>query len=98
MAEHLIIRPEAEADLTDAFNWHEKQLEGLGSDFLNSVEAALFAIKRNPDCSPFIHRQIRRQLIRRFPYGIFYTQNGSTIVVIAVFHARRNPGSWRKRL
>ncbi|HYA42971.1 MAG TPA: hypothetical protein VEF34_16825 [Syntrophobacteraceae bacterium] len=44
----LIIRPEAEADIQEAYHWYETQREGLGSDFLLCVEDGLEKIKKNP--------------------------------------------------
>lgn len=93
----LIIRPKAEIELSDAFSWYENQVSGLGADYLNAVEASLYTIKRNPETCPVVHGTIRRCLIRRFPYAIFYLVEPSRIVVLAVFHVRRNPVDWKKR-
>ncbi len=98
MVRDLTIRPKAEAELSDAFGWYEDQVSGLGSDFLNAVEAALYSIKRNPETYPAVHGAVRRCLIRRFPYAVFYWIEPSRIVVLAVFHVRRDPASWKKRL
>ncbi len=67
MVRDLIIRPKAEVELTDAFNGYEDTLSGLGSDYLNTVEAALSGIQRPPTAFPVAHGDIRRYLIRRFP-------------------------------
>ena len=97
MVRELIIRPKAEAELSDAFSWYENQLSGLGSDYLNAIEAALHTIQRNPETYPVVHGRIRRCLIRRFPYAIFYWVEPSRIIVLAVFHVRRNPTDWKHR-
>jgi len=97
MARDLIIRPKAEAELSDAFSWYEDQVLGLGADYLGMVETTLHAIKRNPETYPIVHKSIRRCLIRRFPYAIFYLVEPSKIVVLAVFHVRRNPAEWKNR-
>ena len=97
MTYKLIIRPEAELDLKEAHQWYENQLEGLGSDFLQCIDAAFSTILDNPQLYPVIHQKIQRALIRRFPYGIFYIVDDDTIVVIAVFHASRNPEKWQDR-
>jgi len=97
MARDLIIRSKAEAELTDSFNWYENQVSGLGSDYLNTVEAALAGIQRNPTAYPIIRGEIRRCLVRRFPYAIFYLMEPTKIIVLAVFHIRRNPTDWKER-
>lgn len=98
MKYRLIIRPEAEADLTGAYNWYESQLAGLGAEFLLVVAASLAAIQRNPKQYQVIHRRIRRALTRRFPFGVFFLIRRSTIIVLAVLHASRDPQVWQERL
>jgi len=93
----LIIRPEAEADIKEAVQWFEDRVSGLGAAFLLSVEAALHAITRSPRQYPLVHQQIRRAMTRRFPYEIFFTEHEQGLVVLAVFHAKRNPSTWQRR-
>ena len=97
MTLRLVFRAEAEADVADAYAWYEEQSRGLGSHFLLCVEATLSQIKRHPAASPIVHRQIRRALLRRFPYGVFFLLEDTRIVVLAVFHAKRRPTLWKKR-
>lgn len=97
MALELIIRPEAEHELAEAYNWYENQVAGLGADFLNTIEASLNGIEREPYAHQIVHNGIRRPLARRFPYAVFYLIKPTAIVVIAVFHVRRNPDSWKNR-
>ena len=91
------IRPDAEADLNEAYRWHENQREGLGADFSLCFEEALEKVRRNPEIYPLIHKTVRRGLMRRFPYGLFYVVEEETVVVIGVLHARRDPTSWQSR-
>jgi toxin ParE1/3/4 len=93
----LIIRPEAEAELGEAFEWHESRVQGLGSEFLLAIDATLAAILRNPLQHPLVHKAVRRALLRRFPYEIFFTLGDQHIVILAVFHAKRNPKRWIDR-
>ena len=97
MDHSLLIRPEAQADLDEAYHWYEQQREGLGSDFLLCVEEALEKIRRTPGLYPLVYKELRRMLIRRFPYGLFYLVEEEMIVVVAVFHARRDPKQWESR-
>ena len=48
MSHELTIRPEAEADLTEAFDWYETRVPGLGLEFIRSVDSLLNSISRNP--------------------------------------------------
>jgi toxin ParE1/3/4 len=98
MKRSLLIRPEAAAEIQEAFAWYEGQSVGLGTAFRDSLGATLDRICENPNQYPAVHREVRRALMRRFPYGIFYLADEQQIVVLAVFHGRRNPKQWRKRL
>ena len=93
----VIISSEAEADLTQAYQWYEEQVEYLGSEFLLCVEACIQSIARSPKIYQKIHKNIRRALVRRFPYGIFFIEEANHIRVVAVFHARRDPATWQNR-
>jgi plasmid stabilization system protein ParE len=94
----LIIRPEAEFDIQDAFEYYESQSPGLGSEFVRAIDACLSGIGRNPQAYPIIYKQARRVLIKRFPYGVLYLIDQDIISVLACFHGRRNPKSWQDRL
>ncbi|MBL7078028.1 MAG: type II toxin-antitoxin system RelE/ParE family toxin [Kiritimatiellae bacterium] len=98
MSRRLIVRPEAEAELTEAFDWYEDRVSGLGSDFLLCVDAVLNAILRNPQHYPRVHRIVRRALTRRFPYEVFFVEDDERIVVLSIFHAKRNPKRWQERV
>jgi hypothetical protein len=50
-----------------------------------------------PDRYSVKHKEIRCIRARRFPYSIFYTVESRQIVVLAVFHARRDPTVWQAR-
>jgi plasmid stabilization system protein ParE len=93
----LIISPEAEADLIQAYRWYEEQVEGLGSEFLLCVDACIKSISCSPKIYQRVHKNVRRALIRRFPYGVFFIEETDHIRVIAVFHARRDPTTWQER-
>jgi plasmid stabilization system protein ParE len=90
----LVVRPRAEREAAAAFEWYEGQSAGLGTEFLRAVDAALAAIQRNPAAYPAVRGPVRRHLLRRFPYGVFFVEYPSEIVVLAIVHARRHPRVW----
>ena len=87
----------AEQDLADAIDWYEEQHPGLGNEFLLSVDATFSNIRRNPEQYPVMYRGLRRALVRRFPFSVFYLVESPQITVLAVFHVRRNPKEWKSR-
>jgi plasmid stabilization system protein ParE len=98
MTRRLIIRPEAEAEMADAFDWYEDRVPGLGADFTLCLDAVFSAIVRSPQQFPRVHRIVRRALTRRFPYEVFFVEDAERIVVLSVFHAKRNPKRWQERI
>lgn len=90
-------RPIAMAELEEARQWYNQRRAGLGDELVAACEAAIDQIRRHPFSGPAVHRDIRRILVRRFPYGIHYIVEDDTIVVLAVFHAKRNPREWKRR-
>ena len=94
----VIIRPEAELDIKDAYEWYEAQRKGLGENFLLCFEEGLSRVSRNPDAYSVIYKEIRRILIHRFPFAVFFIEGEERIIVLAVLHARRNPKAWKGRL
>ncbi len=93
----LVFRVAAAADLEEAYRWYERQREGLGEDFLSAVQVAIETLGSNPEAHPVLHRDTRRILLRRFPYGLYYRVLDAEIVVVACFHAKRDPKTWRSR-
>ena len=62
----------------------------LGHEFLAAVQAARESITAHPAMYPVIHRDTRRALVHRFPYGILYRVYGDVIVVVACMHGSRD--------
>jgi plasmid stabilization system protein ParE len=89
--------PEARDELDDAYQWYEDRRDGLGEQFVLAVEATVGRIQRLPESHTVVHRDVRRALVERFPYGVFFTIEPERIVIIAVFHARRDPDEWKGR-
>ena len=94
MSRSFIVRPEAEEELSQAFSWYEGQVPGLGDEFLRSVDAVFALIERHPSAYPLIYGEVRRGLVRRFPYGVFYLVDKERTVVLSVSHMRRDPSTW----
>ncbi|MFT5133548.1 MAG: toxin ParE1/3/4 [Gammaproteobacteria bacterium] len=92
----LIIRPEAKADLLDAFQWYQEQ-QRLGNDFKLCVDDVI-SKSRNPFIHKTIFQNVRRSVTKRVPFGEFYTVDEEKIIVLAVMHARRDSVKWKNRI
>ena len=93
----LLVRPAAAADIEEAYLWYEKQRAGLGDEFLAAVDSLLGEIVAHPTAYQAIHREVRRALLRRFPYAVFFRLYGETVVILACMHGRRDPIRWKAR-
>ena len=91
------LRPEAEQDLSDAAFWYEGQRPGLGKQFLDEVLAIFSTIAETPFMYPTVHRNTRRAVVHRFPFGVYYRVEDAEVVVVAVMHGSRNPRRWKSR-
>ena len=89
------LRPAAAADVEDAALWYDGRQSGLGAQFLAEVSSSLIRISDNPRQFAILHRETRRCLLRRFPYGLYFRMSGEDIVVVACFHASRDPRRWQ---
>ena len=97
MTLELRLRPEAEQDLLDAATWYEEQRQNLGHQFLDETLTAFAVIADAPQMYPEVHHDVRRALLSRFPFGVFYRVERDVITVLAVMHASRDPKRWRSR-
>ncbi len=93
----LVLRPYVEQDLRETAVWYEAERAGLRERFLGAVEQALEQVRERPLLYPFVHLDIRRAPLRRFPYGIYYILIEDAVHVLAVTHDARHPSIWRGR-
>ena len=89
---------DADAELAEARQWYAHQRQDLDLEFMDSVDEALTRVVRNPHLYPIVYRNVRRAVVRRFPFAIFFDISEDEIQVIAVFHSRRDPEDWQSRV
>ena len=87
----------AERELNDAAIYYERESRGLGGKFLDEVERYIDAIVQNPNAGVKARGEIRRRILRKFPYGILYSLQGNGIRVLAVMNLKRRPTYWIRR-
>ncbi len=90
--------PEARLEYRQAAVFYETRRSGLGVAFTFEVEAAIDRIIEAPERWRVIGQDVRRCLTHTFPYGILYTIEAESILIVAVMHLSRRPGYWRDRL
>lgn len=98
MSYRLVLQPGAEADLHQAYSWHEKQRRGLGRELLDCIDAVFGRIRETPELHAVVYRNVRHTLVKRFPYVVCYVVEENRVDVVAVFHGHREPTVWKSRV
>jgi plasmid stabilization system protein ParE len=93
----LVAEPRADLDVAAAYQWYESEQTGLGREFLEELRNAYDRIAEEPFRYQALQSGIRRALIRRFPYAVYFAVETEAVVVLAVLHASRNPAEWQRR-
>lgn len=93
----LSFHPDVAEEVDDAYRWYEKKQEGLGEEFLLALENAYVQILTMPKAHQIAQEDIRRFVIRRFPFCIYYRILSDQVQVLAVHHSKRNPNRWQSR-
>jgi len=91
-------RPAASRDVMDAADWYEAQLPGLGVRFFEDFDRVLSRIETSRGQFPNVYRDAHRALLRRFPYGIFFTNYEDRTLVVAIADLRREASRWQGRI
>jgi toxin ParE1/3/4 len=89
--------PDAESEMIASADFYETAQRGLGKRFLTSVKDALNRIAIDPLLYPAVDRDVKRCLIKTFPFGVLFRNQPDTIVIVAVMHLYRDPNYWKNR-
>ena len=96
MAFRLKFSSRALREIGEAREWYELQSLGLGEEFVAAMELQLKRLEQAPLLYAEVIPNVRRALLPRFPYGLFYTVRGNLIQVLAVLHDARHPKRWQR--
>ena len=93
----LVSTPRADLDVEAAFEWYENERSGLGLEFLDELRATYDRIADGPLKYQLIRSGIRRALLRRSPYAVYFAVEGDILVVLTALHVSRDPAEWQRR-
>jgi plasmid stabilization system protein ParE len=94
----LVFHPDVRGEVDEAYRWYEQQRAGLGDDFLAALDDVFARLQQTPEAHQIIYRDVRRALLRRFPYSVYYRVHPDRVEIIAVQHSRRDPARWQIRV
>ncbi len=89
--------PDAESEMIEAAAYYEAQQPDLGRRFLASVQDAVNRISVRPGLYPIVDLDVRRCLVKTFPFGVLFRERPDKIVIMAIMHLHRDPDYWKNR-
>lgn len=98
MIQRLHLWDEADLDVVDAVVWYEAQRVGLGADLLMELDAIMARIAQTPLQFPEIRNGVRRALLHKFPYSVYFKVGHEVVEVVAIVHQHRSPTTWEERV
>jgi plasmid stabilization system protein ParE len=94
----VIFHVAAEAELEAASDYYESCRSGLGGQFETAVQDAVRRLAQMPSAYPAHgHSGLRKCLVRRFPYTLYFLDRPTDVWIAAVAHQRRRPDYWKNR-
>jgi len=82
MARRLVVQSQSDLDIQAAAVWYEDQQAGLGLRFVDELDLVFQRIETNPRQFPRLEGEVRRALLRHFPYGVYFVGEVGTITVL----------------
>jgi toxin ParE1/3/4 len=94
----IIFHPEAYEEMLASARFFDEKSAGLGSDLIRAIEDSTTRILKFPESGEIEQQNIRKCLVRGFPFTLLYEATKDHIFIAAVMHQHRQPGYWRDRL
>lgn len=88
----------ANHDLIDGYWFYEKQEQGLGVYFLDTLFPEIDSLKVYAGIHPIHFEKYHRLLSKRFPVAVYYRVENDTALIYAILDCRRNPAWVRNKL
>ncbi|NQU24030.1 MAG: type II toxin-antitoxin system RelE/ParE family toxin [Candidatus Nealsonbacteria bacterium] len=93
----VLIASAAERDFTEALRWYAERSQRAAEGFEAEFDRTLASIGADPQRFPHCDDRHRYCLMRRYPFQVIYREQADQAVIIAVAHAKREPGFWSDR-
>jgi toxin ParE1/3/4 len=91
----LVVQPSAKRDIAEADEYYAQH--GKADAFIAALDEAFIKIADRPLMYPVVYADVRRALVRRFPYSVFFVVEPERVMVLAVHHQHRDPAARPRR-
>jgi hypothetical protein len=98
MTWEIVYRKEVKKEMKAAYKWYEKEKEGLGEEFAECVQEAFTYLEINPRIHSKVFKDVRKAVVRRFPFCVYYTIDGDRVYIVSIFDTRQDPAKWQSRV
>jgi toxin ParE1/3/4 len=92
------ISDDAEVDFDKSYEYYYEDSPKVADTFFKRINLGFENIKQNPNSFPIAHKDVRKYVVEKFPFVIYYRIVDTVIQVIAIFHTSRNPEIWNERI
>jgi toxin ParE1/3/4 len=93
----VVLDPEAQAEFDEGYDFYEGRRSGLGEAFADAVQVVLDRIRAMPRLHAPVFRDVRRAVVRAYPFCVYYREEPTLVRVLSVFHTSRDPAIWKSR-
>jgi plasmid stabilization system protein ParE len=93
----IIFHSEARVEFDEAYDRYEGLRAGLGDAFADQVQQILDRIAVTPQMHAAVFGEVRKAVVVRFSYCVYYREEASCVRILSVFHTSRNPRIWQGR-
>ena len=87
---------EAEVDFDKSYEFYYEDSPKVADTFFKRINISFENIKQNPKSFPVAHKDVRKYVVKKFPFVIYYRIADTVIQIIAIFHTSRNPEIWNE--
>ncbi|HVD99646.1 MAG TPA: type II toxin-antitoxin system RelE/ParE family toxin [Cytophagaceae bacterium] len=96
---NLFFNESASLELEEAIHWYDNKVKGLGEQFLKEIQRSLNSVEKNPELFAKKKRDYRVAHVRKFPFVLVYKidTEKELVVVLSIFHTKRNPAKKFKK-
>lgn len=88
---------EADVEFRESARYYEDKAPGLGVAFIAEVHRVAAVVASQPSIGSWVDDELRKFVVRRFPYNVIYAVEGDEVVITAVAHHKRRPFYWGSR-
>lgn len=88
----------AEKELDGAIDYYNYQLLLLGNQFFKEINRGIDRIIMYPDAWTKVGKNVRRYLLKHFPYAIYYVHDGDEIIIVSIAHLHQKPEIFENRI